>query len=136
LSTTDWCPRTPPPGDDTYLRSPIVTLSAILVDVGGTLWPDAWPVDQVARAARVEAVLPGASAVLPQLAELLEHRADADKAVLDVLTAHGLAVDKATPVLVRKAICSPFRRLGEPVPGAHELLLARGHRAGVDLFRS
>jgi FMN phosphatase YigB (HAD superfamily) len=102
----------------------IVTLSAVLVDVGGTLWPDAWPVDEVARAARVEAVVPGASDVLPQLLERLEHRADADQAVFEVLTAHALAVDKETAVSVRKAICSPFRPLGEPVPGAHELLVA------------
>jgi Haloacid dehalogenase-like hydrolase len=62
--------------------------------------------------------------VLPQVAELLEHRANADQAVLQVLTWHGLAVDRSTAVLVRKAICSPFRPLGKPIPGAHRLLLA------------
>jgi hypothetical protein len=41
--------------------------SAVLVDVGGTLWPDSWPVDEPARAARMDNVLPGSGGLFPGL---------------------------------------------------------------------
>jgi hypothetical protein len=81
-------------------------------------------------------VVPGASAVLPSS---LNYQSIALTLTRRCLTCSRRTVWRSTRrrrVLVRKTICSPFRPLGEPVPGAHELLLARGHRAGVDLFRS
>jgi putative hydrolase of the HAD superfamily len=62
--------------------------------------------------------------VVPELIETLSVRHDADRAVLEVLTARGLELDEEKAVSVRKAICSPFSPRGEPVLGAHELLLA------------
>jgi FMN phosphatase YigB (HAD superfamily) len=106
-----------------------VTFSAVLLDVGGTLWPDAWPVDEAARTARVDAVLPDAAGLVAPLIDELKHRDDADRAVFDVLTAHGLELDEATAASVRKALCSPFSPLGQPVPGAEELLFGI-HRLG------
>jgi FMN phosphatase YigB (HAD superfamily) len=105
----------------TYDR--IVRFSAVLVDVGGTLWPDSIPVDEAARAERVEAALRGAGVVVPHLIEALDARDDADRAVFEVLTAQGLELDEENAVLVRKAICAPFSPLGVPLPGAQELLL-------------
>jgi HAD superfamily hydrolase (TIGR01509 family) len=104
----------------TYDRA--VRFSAVLVDVGGTLWPDSVPVDEAARVARVEAVFPGAGVAVPELMEALSVRDDADRAVLELLTTRGLELDEELAASVRKAICAPFSPLGEPLPGAHELL--------------
>lgn len=102
----------------------VVALAAVLLDVGGTLWPDTWPVDEAARTARLERALPGSGPLFPRLADAVAGRVDADRAVLETLVDTGLSSDLGTAVEVRRAMCAPFHPLGTPVRGAFDLLEA------------
>jgi HAD superfamily hydrolase (TIGR01509 family) len=123
-------------------------LRAALVDVGGTLWPNSWPLrdnDMRGRIERVGAVLPelaateAASLVFDiasessdlnggnvMIAELI--RVDANVVITQCLERRGLPAAMPTVVSIRRAMCLPIDERITPLAGARELLVAiRGH---------
>jgi len=117
-------------------------LRAALVDIGGTLWPNSWPVratDGQGRLARLQAVLPdlslgaatalvtdivdrsrdmnGGTVMVPELI-----RIDADDLVRLCLTDHGVAAEPTTVMRVRRAMAIPIHGSFRPLPGCNELL--------------
>lgn len=115
-----------------------IAMRAVLIDVGGTLWPNTWPVlarDHDERAARVH----GASPTLtePQVARLvtelaaLDHpdsqRQQTESLVHDTLSR--VAPKAAVPVRsIVDAMCLPARNRVEPFAGAPDLLAGLGGR--------
>lgn len=118
------------------------TLDAALVDVGGTLWPNSWPLRQAdgeGRLARVRAALPelgevDSASLVHDL--ITSSRAanggstdtpnhigvEADTLVARCLAHHRLAADAATVARVRRAMALPVADRLQPLPGAVELL--------------
>ena len=119
-------------------------LRAALVDIGGTLWPNSWPVratDGDGRLARLRTVLPdlaperarllatdiiersrdlnGGTVMIPELI-----RIDADDLITMCLGDHDVAADKATVTQVRRAMAIPIDGAFQPLPGAVDLLRA------------
>jgi FMN phosphatase YigB (HAD superfamily) len=117
-------------------------LEVALIDVGGTLWPNAWPLratDGDGRRARIARALPDLPwATLEAFVDDLIQRSrfgdearatttevvlpiDAATMVTQCLTNHGVATDPQTVARVRRAMALPIddRR---PLPGAAELL--------------
>jgi HAD superfamily hydrolase (TIGR01509 family) len=115
---------------------------AALVDIGGTLWPNSWPVratDGEGRLSRLRAVLPdlsqdeaallcddlikksrdmnGGTVMVPELI-----RIDADHLVTMCLNDHHVAPQAETVMAVRRAMAIPIDGLFQPLPGALELL--------------
>jgi len=126
-------------------------LDAALVDVGGTLWPNSWPLratDGAGRRERVARALPSLppatlDAVVNDLIERSrfddEARAvtteidiptDAVTRVTGCLSLHGLATDAETVARVRRAMALPVHDRMRPLPGAVELL-AEAHSLGL-----
>jgi FMN phosphatase YigB (HAD superfamily) len=118
-------------------------LTAALIDVGGTLWPDGWPwvpEDQGVRTSRLRRALPGlepedASSLLraldqsaAQLADSLEQ--DPDRYVADPLRGHRLEATAEQVAATVDAMCLPARSLVKLFPGAAGLLHAV-RRAGL-----
>ena len=122
----------------------LATPRAALVDIGGTLWPNSWPVratDGAGRLARLRAVLPelsaenasslcddlvnrsrdlnGGTVMVPELI-----RIDADDLVTMCLTDHGLPAGATTVMQVRRAMAIPIDGKFQPLPGAADLLAA------------
>ena len=107
-------------------------IAGVLLDVGGTLWPDRWPPDSALAASRLQAALPGlaprsAFNFLDQFAALapeVESSTSQDTPALIARAAHlaGLSIptDRIDPV--RRALCLPAAGRGELFPGARELL--------------
>jgi FMN phosphatase YigB (HAD superfamily) len=113
---------------------------AALVDVGGTLWPNSWPLRQTdgeGRLRRLQAAMPELS---PARAAMLVHdlitssrdlygrldvpdsvRVEADIVVRDCLSREGIPPDPPTVVLVRRAMALPIEGRFRPLPGAAEL---------------
>ena len=117
-------------------------LRAALVDIGGTLWPNSWPVratDGEGRLERLRAVLPtlspdasqalvtdivdrsrdlnGGTVMIPELI-----RIDADDLITMCLNDHGVAPEQATVMRVRRAMAIPIDGAFQPLPGALDLL--------------
>lgn len=117
-------------------------LKAALVDIGGTLWPNSWPVratDGEGRLTRLRAVLPhlspdesaalvtdiversrdlnGGTVMIPELI-----RIDADDLITMCLGEHGVAAERATVMRVRRAMAIPIDGSFQPLPGALDLL--------------
>lgn len=117
-------------------------LAAALVDIGGTLWPNSWPVratDGDGRLSRLRAVLPdlgsdetvllcddlinksrdmnGGTVMVPELI-----RIDADQLVTMCLNDHGVPALPETVMAVRRAMAIPIDGLFQPLPGAADLL--------------
>ena len=114
------------------------------MDVGGTLWPNSWPLrhnDAGHRVARLRAALPQlgiaeAAALVADIAadssdlnggnvmvaELI--RVDAAEVVRQCLERHGVPAEPATVAGVRRAMGLPIDRRITPLPGARELLEA------------
>lgn len=117
-------------------------LAAALVDIGGTLWPNSWPVratDGEGRLSRLRGVLPdlgsdqavllchdlinksrdmnGGTVMVPELI-----RIDADALVTMCLNDHGVPAQPETVMAVRRAMAIPIDGLFQPLPGAGELL--------------
>jgi HAD superfamily hydrolase (TIGR01509 family) len=117
-------------------------MRAALVDIGGTLWPNSWPVratDGEGRLARLRAVLPhlpadrasrlatdliersrdlnGGTVLIPEMI-----RIDADDLVTMVLRDHQVPVTPDTIMRVRRAMAIPIDGNFKPLPGAVELL--------------
>ncbi len=119
-------------------------IGAALVDVGGTLWPNSFPIrqnDGEGRVARVQAVLPDLSAEgtamlvhelftqsrdlnggTTMVTELI--RVDADTVVANCLAHQGIPATPSNVVLIRRAMALPIDDRIRPLPGALELLAA------------
>ena len=118
-------------------------LDAALIDVGGTLWPNSWPLratDGQGRHERVARALPSlAPATVDALVvDLIERSRFGDEAravttevdlptgavtlVSGCLELHGLGTDMETVARVRRAMALPVHDRMRPLPGAVELL--------------
>jgi HAD superfamily hydrolase (TIGR01509 family) len=118
-------------------------LDAAFIDVGGTLWPNSWPIratDSDGRRARVTAAMAGHDPVLvAALAEDLiqssrpgdEARAvstesrikvDAVELITGCLARTGLPGDAPTIARLRRAMAIPIHDRFKPLPGARDLL--------------
>ena len=126
-------------------------LSVALIDVGGTLWPNSWPIrqaDSAGRRRRVIATMDGQDpAVIEALIDDLlrsskpgdeartittEARVilDADELVAGCLERQGLAATRATISRIRRAMAIPIDERFQPLPGAGELLRSN-HALGL-----
>jgi HAD superfamily hydrolase (TIGR01509 family) len=123
---------------------PLRRLEVALIDVGGTLWPNSWPLretDGDGRRQRVAAAMPGlrAAEVDALVADLLDSSRVGDEArslttettvvvpAADVLVAtslsrQGLPTDMTSVALIRRAMAVPVADRIQPLPGAVELL--------------
>ncbi|TAN32836.1 HAD family hydrolase [bacterium] len=119
-------------------------LEVALIDVGGTLWPNSWPLretDGRSRHQRVAAAMPelGTRAVEALVADLIESSRAGDQArsistetketitAAEVLVAAslaraGLPGDAQTVARIRRAMALPVSDRLQPLPGAIELL--------------
>ena len=118
-------------------------LEVALIDVGGTLWPNSWPIRQTdgeGRRNRIAAVMAGHDAeVIDSLVDDLlrsskpgdEARTVTTEAVMVVgavelitscLARQGLPGDQATVSRIRRAMAIPVHDRFKPLPGAVELL--------------
>src|SRR5579859_3720030 len=128
-------------------------LEVALIDVGGTLWPNSWPIrvsDGAGRMSRLAAALPDLG---PQVIEalgrdLIANSRPGDEArsastetgravvkpaevlVADCLQRHGLAPDAETVKRIRRAMAIPVSDHMKPLPGAIDLL-AEIHELGL-----
>src|SRR5881396_1212920 len=118
------------------------SLKAALVDIGGTLWPNSWPVratDGEGRLARLRAVLPelplehatrlagdiitrsrdlnGGTVMVPELI-----RIDADELITLCLNDHHVPLRPSLAMQLRRAMAIPIDGQFQPLPGALELL--------------
>jgi HAD superfamily hydrolase (TIGR01509 family) len=115
-----------------------------MIDVGGTLWPNSWPIretDGHGRHQRVAAAMPTLEplAVDALMADLIESSRFGDEAralstetpatiaAADVLIAaslarQGLSADVQTVIGIRRAMALPVADRMKPLPGAIELL--------------
>jgi HAD superfamily hydrolase (TIGR01509 family) len=119
-------------------------LDVAMIDVGGTLWPNSWPIretDGHGRHQRVAAAMPALEplAVAALVADLIESSRFGDEAralstetpatiaAADVLIAtslarQGLSADVQTISGIRRAMALPVADRMKPLPGAIELL--------------
>ena len=124
-----------------------------LIDVGGTLWPNSWPIrkaDAVGRRLRIRAAMPGIEpATVEALADdLIESSRPGDEAriistenlvsinspaetlITGCLDRCGLPAEADTIRRIRRAMSIPVSDHMKPLPGAVELL-ARIHDLGM-----
>jgi HAD superfamily hydrolase (TIGR01509 family) len=113
-------------------------LRTVLIDVGGTLWPNTWPTlpeDQPERVNRLRSAVPAltddeAAAIVAALS-LLDHPAS-QKQLTDQLVSEVLQKMKrhlTVPVSsLRAAMCLPAYGRVEPFPGAKDLLAGLAER--------
>jgi len=122
-------------------------LDVALIDVGGTLWPNSWPIrkhDAVGRRERIRAAMPDIeAAVVETLADnLIESSRPGDEArsistenqvsinspaevlITGCLGRCGLPADVDTIRRLRRAMSIPVSDRMRPLPGAPELLAA------------
>jgi FMN phosphatase YigB (HAD superfamily) len=120
-------------------------LEVALIDVGGTLWPNSWPIriaDAVGRRSRIRAAMAGLeAATLQALADdLIESSRPGDEArtistenlvsinspaemlIAGCLSRNGLAADDDTIRRLRRAMSIPISDRMKLLPGAAELL--------------
>ena len=119
-------------------------LEVALIDVGGTLWPNSWPLretDGDGRHQRVAAAMPhlAPDAVEALVADLTQSSRIGDEArsintehtvavppaevlVATSLTRRGLPADDRSVALIRRAMAVPVADRLKPLPGAVELL--------------
>lgn len=115
-----------------------------MIDIGGTLWPNSWPIretDGLGRHDRVAAAMPmlGRLAVDALVADLIENSrfgdearalstetpttiAPADIIIAGSLARQGLPADVQTISRIRRAMALPVADRMKPLPGAIELL--------------
>jgi HAD superfamily hydrolase (TIGR01509 family) len=128
-------------------------LEVALIDVGGTLWPNSWPVrkeDAVGRRLRIRAAMPGIEpATVEALADdliessrpgdeartistenLVSINSPAEKLIAGCLGRSGLPADADTIRRLRRAMSIPVSDRMKPLPGAVELL-ATIHQLGM-----
>jgi HAD superfamily hydrolase (TIGR01509 family) len=118
-------------------------LEVALIDVGGTLWPNSWPIrltDGEGRRDRIAAVMAGYDPkVIDKLVDdLLQSSRPGDEArtvtteavmvigavelITKCLAQQGLAADQQTVSRIRRAMAIPVHDRFQPLPGALELL--------------
>jgi len=117
-------------------------LKAALVDIGGTLWPNSWPVratDGEGRVIRASAVLPNlpSEAVAALVTDIVDRsrdmnggtvmvpeliRIDADDLIRLCLNDHGITPEPTPVMRVRRAMAIPIDGSFRPLPGCNELL--------------
>ena len=118
-------------------------LEVALIDVGGTLWPNSWPIRQAdgeGRRLRVSSAMSGydparVDALVDDLlrssrpgdeARTLSTETpvvvDADELILGCLGRQGLPDDAQTISRIRRAMAIPVHDRFQPLPGARELL--------------
>src|SRR5712692_1727303 len=119
-------------------------LEVALIDVGGTLWPNSWPLretDGDGRHQRVAAAMPdlAPAAVESLVADLIRSSRIGDEArsittehtvnvpaaevlVATSLTRQGLRADAESVAKIRRAMALPVADRLKPLPGATELL--------------
>ena len=128
-------------------------LQVALIDVGGTLWPNSWPIratDGVGRMERLAAAMPHLDAeTIDALGrDLLESSRPADEArsisteakyakalaaevlVANCLARQGLPADAESVMRIRRAMAIPVSDRMKPLPGAIDLL-AEIHALGM-----
>jgi len=128
-------------------------LEVALIDVGGTLWPNSWPIrkaDAVGRRLRIRAAMPGIEpATVEALADdLIESSRPGDEArsistenlasvnspaemlITGCLSRQGLPADEDMIRRLRSAMSIPISDQMRPLPGAGELL-AEIHNLGM-----
>ncbi|HKC20322.1 MAG TPA: hypothetical protein VKE27_11920, partial [Candidatus Dormibacteraeota bacterium] len=114
-------------------------LEVALIDVGGTLWPNSWPIrqgDADGRRRRVRAVMPAhdARVVDALVDDLLRSSRPGDEArtvstetpvvvdAVELITAslrrQGLTADIPTVARIRRAMAIPVHERFQPLPGA------------------
>ena len=123
-------------------RRMAASLKAALVDIGGTLWPNSWPVratDGEGRLTRLRAVLPdlplegatrladdiitrsrdlnGGTVMVPELI-----RIDADELITVCLNDQHVPMRPSLVMEVRRAMAIPIDDQFQPLPGSRELL--------------
>jgi len=122
-----------------------IALEVALIDVGGTLWPNSWPIrlgDSEGRRQRITAAMAGHDPqVVQSLADDLLRSSKpgdeartvsteavmalgADELIAGCLTRHGLDGDQSTISRIRRAMAIPVHDRFQPLPGALELLQA------------
>jgi FMN phosphatase YigB (HAD superfamily) len=129
------------------------TLEVALIDVGGTLWPNSWPIrkeDSVGRRTRVRGAMTGLDpAAVDALADdliassrpgdeartistenLVSINSPADVLIRGCLDRAGLPADADTIRRLRRAMSIPVSDRMKPLPGAPELL-AEIHDLGM-----
>ena len=87
-------------------------LEVALIDVGGTLWPNSWPLRETDGDGRHHRV----AAAMPDLA------AGAVELVVASLARQGLPADALSVARIRRAMALPVADRLKPLPGAVELL--------------
>src|SRR6266851_3422355 len=119
-------------------------LDAALIDVGGTLWPNSWPLRQGDGLGRHQSVAAAMPALEPKVVEALvadllrssrigdEARsistettvemAPADVLITASLDRQGLSADAQSVMRIRRAMALPVADRMKPLPGAIELL--------------
>jgi HAD superfamily hydrolase (TIGR01509 family) len=118
-------------------------LEAALIDVGGTLWPNSWPIRQTdgeGRRARVAAAMDGhdRTVVGALVDDLLRSSRPGDEArtvstearvavsaeelIAGCLLRQGLAAEPRTISVIRRAMAIPIHDRFQPLPGARDLL--------------
>jgi HAD superfamily hydrolase (TIGR01509 family) len=118
-------------------------LEVALIDVGGTLWPNSWPIRQAdgeGRRLRVRKAMSGheATVIDALVDDLLRSSRPGDEArtlstetpvfvgaeelITGCLGRHGLPADAQTISLIRRAMAIPIHDRFQPLPGAKELL--------------
>src|SRR5438132_3846318 len=124
-----------------------IALEVALIDVGGTLWPNSWPIrkaDAGGRRLRIRAAMPGIEpATVEALADdLIESSRPGDEArtistenlvsinspaetlITGCLSRSGLPANADTIRRIRRAMSIPVSDRMRPLPGAVELLAA------------
>ena len=128
-------------------------LKVALIDVGGTLWPNSWPIrvtDAIGRLERLAVALPqlDSQAVNALGRDLIESSRPGDEArsisteakasralaaevlIAECLKRQGLPVDAETVKRIRRAMAIPVSDRMRPLPGAVDLL-AEIHALGM-----
>jgi FMN phosphatase YigB (HAD superfamily) len=113
-------------------NSHIRPVSGVLLDVGGTLWPDRWPPDPALQVHRLQATLPDladatALAFLDRFASLateaeVDTYQDTQALIRCAASSASLHVQADRFDAIRRAVCLPAAGRGELFPGARELL--------------
>lgn len=110
------------------------SIAGVLLDVGGTLWPDNWresEADSEERTARIAAVLATGAERAEQMVRLLvdggalapgQITQDTSELVRKTAAHVGLSLSEGEVVAVRRAMCLPAAGRWKLFPGAVELL--------------
>jgi FMN phosphatase YigB (HAD superfamily) len=114
-----------------------MVVEAVLLDVGGTLWPDRWnqgPTERAEKAAGLCALSPGldpgaAAGLVDELEAACEPVADGGpqtttETIAGVISGHGLDGRLLDPIAVRRALSLPFLGRHPLLDGAADLVRA------------